>query len=461
METTETEVWFRNPHNYARELVEANYGLVAWDRGIVHKRNLDTVAHASLFFGETIPFRILLIGEQGTAEVGVGRNVDKPIAVYPTWAYGEEQALLEEMIQNPIGENAEVCADKSIQPDQRPVFGQEHRVVVTNIPVATSLGGRGFYRMLKQLQEDYPKCIIHLHGSYSYQMMFGIGLKSIDCDPRTPAQKGKLCLPIGRELAFDSAKLTDLNQYFAMMDFLPVDMKIPRNRCVFNIRSFVWCGKNYRKDKLPSLRRSRREVDVTSSDGEFIPRSTRNRMKERSKPGDMIACDSCTLADSCAAMRAGAICTVKGNDVSELSKFFRTRDAGQIIDGLSELLSRNADRLDRGMESEDDLNELDPEVTKIIGQMFDQGTKLAKLVDPSLRGAAVAVNVLQTGGGQSAVSYTNPKEMLAAALRELERNGIARKDVTSEMLEGMLSGMASQANASKAIEGTVLSQDLQ
>src|SRR5689334_4768401 len=100
-----TEVWFRNPHDYIRELVEVGECKVAWDRGLLIKRHIDPLKHADLYFGTTFDYRILLVGTQGTAEYRPGDTEDKPSAVYPTWAYGEDSLLLEEMIQFPIGED--------------------------------------------------------------------------------------------------------------------------------------------------------------------------------------------------------------------------------------------------------------------------------------------------------------------------------------------------------------------
>jgi hypothetical protein len=146
--------------------------------------------------------------------------------------------------------------------------------------------------------------------------------------------------------------------------------------------------------------------------------------------------------------------------MSNLGKYFRTRDSGQIMDGLGELLARNAGRLETGMESEEAMGELDPEVSKVAAQVFDQAVKLAKLVDPSLNGAKVSVNVLNQNGGTTAsvAQPLNSKELLAGAVRELERQGIKREDVTPGMIEAMLTNMVHQAQP-QAIEGTVISKE--
>ena len=90
-----TEVWFRNPHNYVRELVEVGYGNIAWDMGMLVSRGIDPVKHAQLYFDSAqVPWRILLVGTQGSVEIDKDHGPGNPIGVYPTWEYGEDFELL-------------------------------------------------------------------------------------------------------------------------------------------------------------------------------------------------------------------------------------------------------------------------------------------------------------------------------------------------------------------------------
>lgn len=63
-----TEVWFRNPHDYIRELVEVGECRIAWDRGLLVKRGIDPIKHADLYYGKGTDWRILTVGNQGSAE---------------------------------------------------------------------------------------------------------------------------------------------------------------------------------------------------------------------------------------------------------------------------------------------------------------------------------------------------------------------------------------------------------
>lgn len=142
---------------------------------------------------------------------------------------------------------------------------------------------------------------------------------------------------------------------------------------------------------------------------------------------------------------------------TELAKFFKTRDAETIMDGLGTLMAANTRRLERGMRAESMMDELDPEVSKIMGQVFEQGVKLAKLVDPALRGGTkVQVNV--GNGGTSSVQVGNPRQLVAAAVRELRQRGFTEDQITPDVIQGVLTGMGNQEQARHSIEGAIAGQ---
>ncbi len=127
-----------------------------------------------------------------------------------------------------------------------------------------------------------------------------------------------------------------------------------------------------------------------------------------------------------------------------------------IIDGLGTLLATQARRLDRGLADESLYGELDPEVTKMANQLFTNGTKLAKLVDPGrFSGPKVQVNV--GAGGAASISASTPNQVMGAIVRELESRGIPRDKITPDMVANLLGEMAQAGGASKAVEGRVIS----
>lgn len=451
-----TEVWFRNPHNYIRELVETGECHIVWDRGLLVKKRLDAVKHASLYFGQTFDYRVLLVGEQGTAELRRGDTLMSPSAVYPTWVYGEDAALLEEILQRPPGEDARACLDTTVPPDERPVWQQEHRVVIVEFPPANTGPGRRFMRYLKELQEEYPQSIIHAHGLYAWRPAFGMGLGAADIEPRAAAAKGKVHLPSGKEVPYEHAQ--HHAKWVTSLGFKPIDLTIPRVRCMYNIKSALWAGKHY--DELYNFRINRdgSPPDALTSDAAFKPKPLANPNYvpaefRKAAEGDRYLCDVCSLQNNCKYFRSGAVCSVPGAEPTELARFFNSRNADLIIDGLGTLVAANTHRLERGLKYEEIDGDLSPEVSKMMGQVFDQGVKLAKLIDPSLAGGAkVQVNV----NGAASVSTTNPRQLIASAVRELESRGINREDITPEMIQGLLTGMNDESAKARAIEGTVV-----
>lgn len=458
-----TEVWFRNPNNYIRELVECGVGNVAWDRGALVKKGIDPEKHAQLYFGQAIPYRLLLIGSQGTAELRPGRGIDKPVGVYPTWSYGESIELLEEIIARPVGQDPDICNDLSVPPDERPVLGQEHRVVVTDLPPSNHGPGRKMLTVLKELQEEYPDCILHVHGIYSWRISFGMGFRSTDVEPRTAAQKGRVILVGGNEEQYE--RVQQHAKWVTLLGFKPADLSVPRNRCMYNIKSALWAGENYEKLFRFRVRSSGNAPDTETPRAEYKPEETTKRTTLpvlKMKEGDKFYCDTCSIQMECKYQRAGAVCTVPDAEPASLANFFKTRDPQLIVDGLSTIVAANSRRLERGMSEEEIIGDLNPEVTKLLNSVFTQGVQLAKLLDPNLRGGGVKVNVgvgVQAGGQASvAVSAANPNELIGGVVRALEARGIPRDKITPELVQQVLESSADPSKATRAIEGSLVSK---
>lgn len=429
-----TEVFFRNPNNYVREMLEVGTGNIAWDRGILRKYGIEPYRWAKLYFGQE-PWRALLIGTQGAAELRNNHDMAKPFAVYPVWEYGEDIEILEEIIQFPIGEDEEMCSDVSLPPDERPVLGQPHRVVVTGAPSAGQGPGRKFYRLLAEMQEENMDCTIHVHGLYGYRVAFGLGFGSVDIDPRTDAQKGNVYLPSGKKMKFEQTARCP--QWITLLGFRPVDLKIPRNRCMYNIKSAMWAGENYRTN-------IKFRTQGKSSTAELIKNPkppTTNAVRSGSTPakvGDKFLCDTCSIQDQCKYFRSGAVCSIPGSQPVELAKYFKTRDSDTIIDGLGTLLAAQSRRLEQGMDEEREYGELDPEVTKILNSLFGNGVKLAKLVNPNLSGGPKVGVFVNAGKGANAVAASDPQTLTAKAVAALEAQGVPRDKITPEMIMGLL-----------------------
>ena len=423
-----TEVWFRNPITYIRECAEVLVPNIAWDRGLLKKRSVDPQKYLELHYPAGFEYRILLVGEQGTSELRPGSAT--PVAEYPTWEYGTQSLQeLERMLSNPIQ-------------------GQEHRVVVIRHPPFSVTEGRVFMRTLAEMQDDHPDAIIHNHGTYSFRSAFGY-VRAGDVDPHEDARAGRLQLGNGRLVRWqEAAKHAD---WIHLQHMTLGDVSVPRNRCIFNIRSAIWAGANFdnsvefrtRLGDAAERRRTR-----TNPNRKVKPYAQRLKVGQ----GDKFACDHCSLQMSCKLYRTGGVCTISDSEAAELAAMFGTRDSDRIIEGLGKILGTNVQRAERGLEAEVAEGTLDPEVTKILNQTFTNGVKLAKLVDPALAAAgAPKLNVLINNGQQGMAS--RPNVLTASAVAALEAQGIARDDITPEMIVAMMQDSAA-IKVRGAIEAT-------
>jgi hypothetical protein len=231
-----------------------------------------------------------------------------------------------------------------------------------------------------------------------------------------------------------------------------------RNRKALSVASGFWASRNW-NTSIPHLTEppedpawaeqiarmgASPELLVTVKPARLAIKKQRGVSPEPSL-GDMIACNACTLFDQCRLARAGAICAIPESDMGELATFFKTRDTSKIIEGLGELLGRQADRVEQRMADEerarddDDQIIISEDVTKMIHGLFDRGVKLAKLTDPSLNGGpSVSVNVAQQSVG--AIQQASPQQLAAGVVAELEARGVRREDITMEVIEAYLSG---------------------
>lgn len=422
-----TEIWVRNPDNYIKECVEVGITHLAWDYGILKKKSIDPDRFAQLYYGASLPWRALIIREQGAVEIDQDHNMDNPSAVYPVWEYGQPIELLERYVTDQANTLERMRADKMC-PD-KPLDGQEHRVVIIRMPSGSTSPGRAFLRVLSQFQDEYPECIIHVHGLYSFRLMFALSFRSVDIEPRNLAQKGKVVLPSGKEMAFEYTSNED--QWVNLLGFKTVDLKIPRNRCMFNIRSALWAGEHF-KEAVKFRTRGFTHVDPDDP-MKKLPQS-RSIMVHRVNPqeGDKFLCNLCSLQTACKYFRDGAVCIVPDSEPVELARFFKTRDADSIIDGLGTLLAAESSRLTKALAAEQEKEELYPETTKIINTLFDRGVKLAKLVDPRLAAAgAPRISVTQINGA-------TPQGLVSSITEQFVAMGIPRSDITPDMVMKLL-----------------------
>lgn len=434
-----TELWVRNPHNYIRELMEVpDVRNIAWDRGMLVSRGIDPHKFSLVHFGNQPGWKSMAIGEQGAALVDFEHNMTNPLAVYPVWDYDQDDLdLLEELMRQPVGHNQALCSSPTMAADERPVYGQKHMIVLINLPDMGRNTSKALLRNIKELKEDNADTgvTLHVHGLYSFPGMFGHRMGSADYEPRSLAQKGRIILPPGKMIKFERAR--EVNHWIELLGMTPAELKVPRNRCIYNIKAAKWASENFVKDVKfkttgkVSLNMETREVET--------PDVSRTKVlvgKIDKQEGDMITCNSCSLNLNCKYYREDAVCSMPDSESSALVAAFKSRDAGQIIDALGTVVGAQAQRLERGVELEEDFGEVDPHVTKMMNDLFKNGMALAKLIDPSLTKPQVVIN-----NGVPAGPPKTQQQVMGEVFRRIEASGVARGDITRDMVEAELTRM--------------------
>lgn len=429
------ELWHRNAFLYVKELAQCHETDLIFDYGFLNKKKFDIGklgSYMDLQFGKGTDWRYIICGPQGSPLFESGR--DEPVAVYKTWsaAYGNLNDL-EAMM------GGELTRSDLRHPDilQRAVDGQENRVIITDLPSAQTLFFKNMFLEIRDMSQDYPDCKIHIHGLYAFMNAIRMNFAAFDFESRSSAAKSKIVLPNNREVKKD---LVHRHQrWLTILGFSRAQLEIPRERCMFNIKSVRWAADNMQKElniQFDSARND--EADTEVSDVEFQPMQGGNWLTRRMpiQPGDRIECDTCSLTEACKYFQVGSVCTVPGSEVTPLAKQFQSRNSGDIIDGLSRIVAAGAARFEQSIKFEEDFG-LDPEVTKQQKLVFDQAYRLAILIDPSLRPSAkVQVSI----GGQPEpqrvqLTRANANGLIAEATQRLIEAGHKREDITKEMVQ--------------------------
>lgn len=431
----ETELWFRNCSNYVNEIIEENEYHVVFDVGYLVRRKIDPIKWMDLKFGTQFPWRLMLIGDESQGANEYRPGVPTPVAKYPVWSCDKNTTLLQMLLET----------------------RQHEYIVLVNFPHMKHAGSAAWLNEISILQEQYPETKLHLHGLYGFKQLFGFSFKSVDWNPRDDAAHGKVYLANGKKIEIE--KITEVHSgLLAYCGMSLAQLDEPRNRCIFNIRSARRASYSFRKEVLYSTDpKDFTGLDIHTPEKDFKS-VVNNRIFLRNKlpiqGGDKFHCDTCTLALDCKLYRKGAVCAVPGSEGVSLSAYFNTRNSDTILDGLSKVMQVQAARVEEDIQNESITGRRNKDINKDLKSLFDQGTKLAKLVDPTLRGTN-QTNVQVNVGGEIG-SVTSPKALISGAIRELELRGIPRSNITPEMIQGLLEGMIDPDNQRRAIEGAVV-----
>ena len=351
-----TELRWRNPNPYFKQVLATGHHKMVWDAAGISKMAIHPLKMVDLHMPAPLTWDVWIAGRKGVAAYNEkSKLVKSPYAVYPSWGYGEPLAVLEELVASNVGDDDDACTDLDVPDELRPVYGQEHKVFVYGWPNLNTAPGRAFIKLLRGLQEDYPETTIHVWGLERWRWLFGIGLKSVDVEP----SKIVACLPTGKVM--NPPQTVKVPQWIKMFGFSPVDLMVPDNLRLYNMKSAVWAAANFDQNVNVSFT-FKRGVDPDLPLSATTPVVSARGAIYKGTPGDgdKQLCDTCSLEPTCKYARSGGVCTVPDAEPAPLARYFRTRDSDQIIEGLGVLMGAATNRLQRGMEDEEEYGELSP-----------------------------------------------------------------------------------------------------
>lgn len=454
-----TNVHMRNPWDYIDIARDINHPYFSWDYGSPKIRLLDPLKFLKLRLGDNYEFTAYSVAVEGMAEYNQDSvSLDRPEAVYPIWHPDHGWDKLEKFCQNPVGEDPELYSDKKIPSGFRPVKGQPHRILIYDFPDIGSFHGRQWFLRLLRIQEEYPDVDFIAHGTTSFRAMFVGRFYAATYNPEFLAKKNAAHLPSGQRL-LDVLENRDLLGPWANAFGMRVTdlYRFPR-LTQFNMFSVLWASQYYLDEEAFRIAKDTRTFNDLPEDlPESDPRVKKSRVDlfigsvprpaaASLSPGDGVICDDCTLANRCRLYREGAVCGVPSTDSAKLARLMGSRDADQLIEGLSEIAKVQAERVGKDLQEEEDSGKRFPETDKRLKDLFDSGQKIARLVRPELNGRGVQVNV-GVMGGTAVVQQRTPQELVSGAIRALEEKGIPRERITEDAILGLLEGVTSRKGA--------------
>jgi len=439
-----TEVWAREPYHYARQLLKADLPRLVFQ----HHPAADFWRFCWTNFPDSA-WRALVIDDDLAYELGPRNSMLNPAAVYPTFRYGLDSITdIPKLIERGPDIVRERLEGRGIRPIPVIANNQEQRVILSGAPKGTngSLVDK-FFVVMHKVQQRYPSAILHLHDVDPIaHWAFGTAIRSIDFDFNNRVLKNRIILPTGRTLAID-----DLRHQRGWVKILGFNVAALRRRpqevLAFNLEALKWAAESWNDEER--YRQKLNNVLTQEEYTEFLrgrtptfelaPRMGNKNRRLDITTEDKLVCDSCSLALSCRLYRRGSICTMPGTSGKELAAYFQTRDSSVVLDGIGKLIEEQSERYVEGREREVDDDSLDEHVTTIMKNLMASAVQYAKFIDPSLRSAAVAVNINSTTTNNTAVlnstAVPTGNTLVAAIVHELEAGGIPREEVTVAMIQ--------------------------
>lgn len=469
-----TELWLRDPTTYALDAVTNGFKRFTFTWSSLQRAKIDPLSYMRKWcIGTNTDVEFMVIGPQGASHYrGLSRH-ENPVGVYPVWTPDMSIRDLEDMMASPVGEeNPEIF--ESLPDGLRPREGQEHRVVISKFFHATAGPTKSLLQEMNLLAIQYPDCKLHVHEMQHFGLMFSNEFYSADFHPVGPAFGRPMWIYLPNGIMLQQHDRPEWGAYEEWINMLGFQLRqVSTDRRIltaFNMRSAEWASKYFTSD-LTLKMRYRPTLDEAGVPRVSFKPATQGQRKRaltaavrstlyrnRDTDTDFVLCNWCMYRSTCKLVRVDSVCIYKGADTVALADAFGSRNADRIIDGLTDLLKMQADRTERAVQDEAISGETDLDVTRQMNSLFKNGVMLAKLLNPELNGKGVTVNV-NNQNNVAAISAADPRQLVSNAVRALEAQGIAREDITEDLIRIMLQNPGQDVRAiapPKQIEGVIM-----
>lgn len=420
------ELWVDQPYDRAKQMRRVGLHDAIFHKRVTHLKAIDPVKFMEVWF-RGLTWRLIVFDESNGFTLTTSEN-GVEIENGPVWEFG-------------------VHSPKALER-----WCQEYpRVIMQGIPDLAKKASRSLVHSLGEMQLENPQCNMHMHGFRSFRWLFGIGFQSVTYSPWK--ERGSTILPNGRVV--DAESLRQSHRFWLEM-FGEWDYNKPDDVKWFNLCSAKWASENWGLDfefsktvaPPPPIGNTAELADWLDRTQYPVKRKSVNYAK--AEPTDMLACDTCSLQFSCKVYREGSVCRVPQSKGSKIMELFGRGDAESAQDAVLEVLRMQEeraqlaiglekDRIKKTREKKDEngieqFPEMDPETTKIVGEMARTAVSVAKMKQPTKSGLTINNNVAGQVNGPVPASLS-PQARQAQIIAELEDKGWHINDITDELVE--------------------------
>ncbi|ANA85873.1 hypothetical protein SEA_EXIGUO_9 [Gordonia phage Exiguo] len=454
------DLWWQNPFKYYEHLKDSGESQVLFDHSLLHKYKVNPREFMLQHF-RGMSWRCYIVNEDCATLIDSTCGPEQTLGSWAVWdAQKHDLGELKELMEvpwkdRPISEHADWY--------EIPHPAQQHRVFIKNMISGKQdeLWKKRRQRLTK-IQRLYPECEMFIKPKhFGMGLAFGAGFSASCLDPYQFRwiERGKIVLPNGRNVHLE--RVDEFAREIEHLGFDPYEVRYDQDvgllYCIAAIRyaAHHWddpTGPFYRKNNYldgPDFKNPDMYAQMPSYDRVVRP-------LDKIKPTDQILCDSCSLWRLCPAYRAEEVCGLPSSETSRLAKLALSRNADDVVEMLASVLSKQAERAENAIDEEEATGKANPQVDKMLNNVFKNGTTLAKLRNPALGRPAVQVNIGAAAQQAQAVEAADPRALAMTVITDLEQRGVPREEITQEMIEAHMQ----EHYAPKQIESSVVDAEV-